>query len=512
MAKPKQNSDLTFLDEALSSVSSIPSRFYDLLSRSDEQPFDATRNPLPFAAPEAPLQTSNIGDLRLAESREKPQPIAVNLAPEEVPVPLEGPTKTSSSSSMKVSMRGSPSSLTPSADLGPGTPTKAINFSDMGALEARSAQNAAERARALNMATLAKTLADAGNAAANAKISDSDALYKQTLASGELGAEAFKEEQNRKSVEQNMRAVDLSNMNSKQKLERELAQNQSDSQESRTKQKLALPMLKRYLGLTDAEIKNMSANQIEDSMKVIDRTSTLKSLEDQRALLSLQRAESTKTKQDLKSQENVDKQVLKASERFQKSGLLELSDTMDQIRSELDAAGGLEGQGFLTRNLPEFLKSSRGQKLSQLIQGLANVKLKERSGAAVSANELARFNGELGAGKYGTPEQLLNGLNKLRRGFNLDSKNIITPMTAPGAKDVLFAGIGFNPVEATDSPLAAGDKAQGTTNTDNISKNKINAQLLSLAKIANASDATESEKQSAREKIKIYQKQLESLR
>lgn len=98
------------------------------------------------------------------------------------------------------------------------------------------------------------------------------------------------------------------------------------------------------------------------------------------------------------------------------------------LRQYTDAKGGVTkdvpGFGRLDSLVPNFAASTDALDLRQQVQGLANVVLKSRSGAAVTDQELRRFLVEAGNGKLMPESQLVKGIQAMRKWFDAQKINI----------------------------------------------------------------------------------------
>jgi hypothetical protein len=94
------------------------------------------------------------------------------------------------------------------------------------------------------------------------------------------------------------------------------------------------------------------------------------------------------------------------------SALGEIEGMVNIIRERGDT--DLPGFG-LSAALPDIALSDEGKALRQRVSKLFNITLKDRSGAAVTSQELERLKREFGAGALKTDNQLLDALNIYRR-------------------------------------------------------------------------------------------------
>ncbi len=93
--------------------------------------------------------------------------------------------------------------------------------------------------------------------------------------------------------------------------------------------------------------------------------------------------------------------------------------------------GDIPGVGQ-TGNLWQFLLSDEGQKVRQKIMALQNIELKERSGSAVTDNEMRRYLQELG-GTFKSDKQVLDAINNVETRFKAIKQNSV----AGASDDVL---------------------------------------------------------------------------
>lgn len=143
---------------------------------------------------------------------------------------------------------------------------------------------------------------------------------------------------------------------------------------------------------------------------------------------------------DFKENEALDKRVQQFSSELEQTGIPDMTQTVQQIFSLLPETGqDIPGYGK-TAALPDFILSSSGKDLRQAIQKLINVKLKNRSGAAVTPPEFERFKKELGEGVLRTDDQLRNGLANAMRALIEQSNNIYAGFSPAARSEYLKRG------------------------------------------------------------------------
>ena len=118
-------------------------------------------------------------------------------------------------------------------------------------------------------------------------------------------------------------------------------------------------------------------------------------------------------------QKELDKKVERFSKEIEKSGvggtesvLADIESKITEIRKD-DKNADIPGFGA-TAKLPDFMLTEKGKQLRQRVATLFNTVLKDRSGAAVTSQELTRLKNEFGQGLIKTDDQLLDALDRFR--------------------------------------------------------------------------------------------------
>jgi len=94
--------------------------------------------------------------------------------------------------------------------------------------------------------------------------------------------------------------------------------------------------------------------------------------------------------------------------------------------AEKGGIGNLPGVGAAGGRMPGIFTSAEGKKLRSLIAGFSNLRLKERSGAAVTESELNRFMEELAGGPAATNEAvLLSALGDARAALEKEKLDVL---------------------------------------------------------------------------------------
>lgn len=107
------------------------------------------------------------------------------------------------------------------------------------------------------------------------------------------------------------------------------------------------------------------------------------------------------------------------------AALPESAAALENIEGLIAKAGeDLPGYGLAAGLLPNVLAGDAGRELRQAVQQLANMRLKARSGSAVTDNEYWRFLEELKGGTWSTEQQLRQGLKQMRQEIEATAKNL----------------------------------------------------------------------------------------
>ena len=110
---------------------------------------------------------------------------------------------------------------------------------------------------------------------------------------------------------------------------------------------------------------------------------------------------------------DISEEKAKITKVFKDRGLQRSDQALRQIENYISllakkgGIGNLPGVGTLGGRTPGVFTSAEGKKLRQLIAQFSNIRLKERSGAAVTESELNRFMEELAGGETATNEAVL---------------------------------------------------------------------------------------------------------
>lgn len=151
-------------------------------------------------------------------------------------------------------------------------------------------------------------------------------------------------------------------------------------------------------------LQNQIANQ-KEAMKLRERG--LKAQEKNAAA----RLAETQENRALRKGLQLDKKVNDYAKWIDESGIPELNSTIKEIERITSANKDLPGFGQ-TGMVPDLLVSQEGEDLRSSVGNLFNITLKDRSGAAVTDQELTRLKKEFEDGKWKTDDALRRGLTK----------------------------------------------------------------------------------------------------
>jgi hypothetical protein len=148
--------------------------------------------------------------------------------------------------------------------------------------------------------------------------------------------------------------------------------------------------------------------------------------------------EARKDKKEVKEAAKLDKDVETISKRIDSAQIIPKNSALSSINDYLNTKFNvnlnsdekdlkkvdIEGIGFLGAMRPDFLTNKEDVAFRQQVSSLANSLLKDRSGAAVTDQEYARFLKEIGSGNFSSEANLLSGLKKMQKDIEDQNKNI----------------------------------------------------------------------------------------
>ena len=168
--------------------------------------------------------------------------------------------------------------------------------------------------------------------------------------------------------------------------------------------------------------RQFDARQAQDESQFVRSQATTQRGQD---LTNARQLESGQITRDAKQTEALDKKVNAFSTQLDKTNVPQFESLLSDIEADIARyKQDIPGYGQ-TGNFPQFLLSREGQMLRQKIAQLQNLTLKDRSGAAVTNQELQRLLGELGTGVLSTDDQLRSGLTNVRRNLDAVKRNVV---------------------------------------------------------------------------------------
>jgi hypothetical protein len=147
-----------------------------------------------------------------------------------------------------------------------------------------------------------------------------------------------------------------------------------------------------------------------------------------RDLAGLKAQELAQTKQlaaDGKNLDRVDKKVTAFSAQLDKTNVPQFESLLSDVEADIAKVKDIPGYGGIMGNLPTYLQSEEGRALRQKIATLRNLTLKDRSGAAVTNQELSRLLEELGTGMLKSDADLKRGLAGVRKNLDAVKQNVV---------------------------------------------------------------------------------------
>lgn len=143
------------------------------------------------------------------------------------------------------------------------------------------------------------------------------------------------------------------------------------------------------------------------------------------ALKAQELAQQKQLASESKNLDRVDKKVTAFSAQLDKTNVPQFESLLSDIEADIAKFKDIPGYGGIMGNLPTFLQSEEGRALRQKIATLRNLTLKDRSGAAVTNQELTRLLEELGTGMLKTDADLKRGLAGVRKNLDAVKQNVV---------------------------------------------------------------------------------------
>jgi len=113
---------------------------------------------------------------------------------------------------------------------------------------------------------------------------------------------------------------------------------------------------------------------------------------------------------EFRAHDKLDRNAREYSEVLARSGIPSAVGQVEQVYSLLPEKGDVPGYGQVAGMLPDAITSQKGEDLRQAVTTLFNIELKDRSGAAVTDQELNRLKKEFGQGTWKSGDQLRKGV------------------------------------------------------------------------------------------------------
>lgn len=156
--------------------------------------------------------------------------------------------------------------------------------------------------------------------------------------------------------------------------------------------------------------------------------------------------------------------------------------TVEGLLSKIPKGGDVPGYG-MTGMMPNWLLSDEGKTIRMALAPLANLTLKDRSGAAVTNPEMARFLNELGTGAMMSDADMMRGVTTLRSMLNATKSNFMA-----GAHPEVIAE--YNKRYGTNTQMPLGASAGPGAQPAQTAQATPQTRPAAGAKVATAADIT----------------------
>lgn len=136
------------------------------------------------------------------------------------------------------------------------------------------------------------------------------------------------------------------------------------------------------------------------------------------------RRQQIQSEKERKRQEKLDKDATKYSEMLEKTNIPDMVTAIEDVDRLLPKEGDIPGYGEFEGAIPDFFAGDKARELRGAVQTLFNIELKDRSGAAVTDQELERLRKEFGEGSWKTEKQLRDGIERYKNRLKEVARNI----------------------------------------------------------------------------------------
>jgi hypothetical protein len=286
---------------------------------------------------------------------------------------------------------------------------------------------------------LASALEDLGRAGSVARGGQRNSgQFYQTLAEAGQKAEQRKIDEKKAQAEMVRQSVlDKYKANEEQraqaKFESEAAVSAEDKDPNSEKSRVAQDLAKKLMPTRD--FSGMSAAQLKTALPTLEKMYTIdennRARQENAQLMAGQRMETRDLNRTLQEQDRerkqselMDKKTTAYSEVLQKTNIPSAVATIENVERLLPKTGDIPGYGRVAGMLPDFAVSKEGEDLRQAVSSLFNIELKDRSGAAVTDQELNRLRKEFGEGSWKSDDQLRKGIEQYKNRLREVIRNI----------------------------------------------------------------------------------------
>ena len=128
---------------------------------------------------------------------------------------------------------------------------------------------------------------------------------------------------------------------------------------------------------------------------------------------------------EVRKLQRLDKNTQALSKRIEDLGVPEALTQFETLNRLIPKEGAIPGFGMVEGSVPSFLLSPEGRSIRQSVAALQNVKIKDRSGAAVTPPEFVRLREEFGTGKLKTEQQLRQGIDQALMAYRERTRNAL---------------------------------------------------------------------------------------
>ena len=154
-------------------------------------------------------------------------------------------------------------------------------------------------------------------------------------------------------------------------------------------------------------------------------------------------------------QDQLDKKVDRFAQNLRATDIPKMTGAAERVAELLPPPGSgkdIPGVGPFEGSMPDFIVGDEGRELRQAASKMFNIELKDRSGAAVTNNELKRLKREFGTGRFSTEAQFRKGIVDYAKALKTATRNSLAGAPPEAIEEYMKRG-GRDFMDALDKTI-----------------------------------------------------------